>query len=162
MKEAPKATEKTLAGTKKVERPKPVTEVKKTVDPPAEKGMPEWLPPILSALGGMGGSYLLWLRPLQAKVELLSEELKQTKEELKDLKLANRELQRSHKSLKEGTEHELMGLKLHQTQEKQFLQNEQRTERPERNLAEEEDEDIPPRIKNSWRYKRKSGITLLK
>ena len=150
------------ATVKKAEKPKGVTEVKKAADPPLEKGMPEWLSPILSALGGMGGSYLLWLRPLQAKVELLSESVKQTEEELKELKRGYRELERKHQALKETAEDGLKGFKEKEEKEKYLIHTKQTQRNPEESDEEEEEEDNLPRTKNTWRYKRKNGIALLK
>ena len=54
-----------------------------------DSNMPEWLAPIFSALGSMGGSYLLFIKPLQDKVNDLTQQFREVKEEAKQLKQEN-------------------------------------------------------------------------
>jgi len=51
-----------------------------------EKGMPEWIAPILIALGSMGGSYMLWIKPLQERIDFLSTQVKELQIEIKELR----------------------------------------------------------------------------
>lgn len=51
-----------------------------------EEGMPAWVKPILSALGGMGGSYMLWVKPLQDSFKAMSEQIEELREEVRELK----------------------------------------------------------------------------
>ena len=37
------------------------------------KGIPSWLVPILSGLGSMSGSYILWVKPLQENFKAMAE-----------------------------------------------------------------------------------------
>jgi len=67
---------------------KPVTEVKKEVE------TPEWLTPILSALGGMGGSYMLFIKPLQERMTELSNQVIDLRSEVKELKQQNKDLEK--------------------------------------------------------------------
>jgi len=56
-----------------------------------DKGMPEWLAPVLSSLGGMGGSYMLWIKPLQERMDILANQIDDLREEVKYLKQQNKE-----------------------------------------------------------------------
>ncbi len=51
-----------------------------------EEGMPAWVTPILSALGSMGGSYMLWVKPLQDSFKAMSEQIEELREEVNELK----------------------------------------------------------------------------
>ena len=67
---------------------KPKTEVKN------DKDTPEWLTPILSALGGMGGSYMLFIKPLQERMTELSNQVIDLRSEVKELKQQNKDLEK--------------------------------------------------------------------
>lgn len=54
-----------------------------------DKGMPEWLTPILSALGSMGGSYMLFIKPLQERMDAVTNQINDLREEVKELKQQN-------------------------------------------------------------------------
>jgi len=54
-----------------------------------EEGMPAWVMPILSALGSMGGSYMLWVKPLQDSFKAMSEQIEELREEVRELKRKN-------------------------------------------------------------------------
>jgi hypothetical protein len=51
-----------------------------------EEGMPAWVMPILSALGSMGGSYMLWVKPLQDSFKAMSDQIEELREEVRELK----------------------------------------------------------------------------
>jgi hypothetical protein len=51
-----------------------------------DEGMPAWVMPILSALGSMGGSYMLWVKPLQDSFKAMSEQIEELREEIHELK----------------------------------------------------------------------------
>lgn len=55
------------------------------------KNLPEWITPLLSALGSMGGSYMLWIKPLRERMDDLTNHLTDLKAELKELKQENKE-----------------------------------------------------------------------
>ena len=63
---------------------------KETKEVKQEKGMPEWIAPmiapILSALGSMGGSYMLWIKPLQERIDFLSTQVKELQTEVRELR----------------------------------------------------------------------------
>ncbi len=54
-----------------------------------EDGMPAWVMPILSALGSMGGSYMLWVKPLQDNFKAMSDQIEELREEVRELKRKN-------------------------------------------------------------------------
>ena len=60
-----------------------------------DKGIPEWLTPILSALGGMGGSYMLFIKPLQERMDMLANQVIELRGEVKELRHQNKELEKS-------------------------------------------------------------------
>jgi hypothetical protein len=76
--------------TKNVKNQTENTEVTKPTEP--DKGMPAWLSPLLSAIGSMGGSYMIWIKPLQTSMELLTGQVKTLQDEIRELKKQNREL----------------------------------------------------------------------
>ena len=76
---------------KETKEVKDVTNTKEVKD---DKGMPEWLAPILSALGGMGGSYMLFIKPLQERMDALTNHVNDLRAEVKELKHQNRELEK--------------------------------------------------------------------
>lgn len=51
-----------------------------------EEGMPAWVMPILSALGSMGGSYMLWVKPLQDSFKAMSDQIEELREEVREFK----------------------------------------------------------------------------
>lgn len=51
-----------------------------------DEGMPAWVMPILSALGSMGGSYMLWVKPLQDSFKAMSDQIEELREEVRELK----------------------------------------------------------------------------
>ena len=67
---------------------KPITEVKN------DKDAPEWLTPILSVLGGMGGSYMLFIKPLQERMTELSKQVIDLRSEVKELRQQNKDLEK--------------------------------------------------------------------
>lgn len=48
--------------------------------------MPAWVMPILSALGSMGGSYMLWIKPLQDSFKAMSGQIEELRGEIRELK----------------------------------------------------------------------------
>ncbi|MCX6183002.1 MAG: hypothetical protein NT150_13870 [Bacteroidetes bacterium] len=60
--------------------------------------MPKWvkdfLPPILSALGSMGGSYMIWIKPLQEKLESLEKKVKEVLDQIEELQEENNQLKK--------------------------------------------------------------------
>jgi len=58
-----------------------------------DKGMPEWLTPILSALGSMGGSYMLFIKPLQERMDALTTQVIDLRSEVKELKQQNKKME---------------------------------------------------------------------
>lgn len=65
-----------------------MAEEKKTTEANETKdaSMPEWLMPILTGLGSLGGTYALWVKPLQDGLKKMSEEIQNLKEEVAGLK----------------------------------------------------------------------------
>jgi len=59
-----------------------------------DKAPPEWLTPILSAVGGMGGSYMLFIKPLQERMNTLANQVIDLQSEVKELKQQNRDLEK--------------------------------------------------------------------
>lgn len=64
-----------------------------------DKGMPEWLAPILSALGSMGGSYMLWIKPIQDRADTMARQINEMQMELKELMQQNKELAEQNQEL---------------------------------------------------------------
>lgn len=64
-----------------------------------EKGIPLWLTPLLSGLGSMGGSYMLWIKPLQDNFKAMTEQIETLKDEIREIKHKQKEVDRnfSHK-----------------------------------------------------------------
>jgi len=64
-------------------------ETKKESSPPmqstAPAGMPEWVMHLLTSLGTMGAEYMMFIKPLQEKVELQSKLIKEQGERIEDL-----------------------------------------------------------------------------
>jgi outer membrane murein-binding lipoprotein Lpp len=70
---------------------KPSTDIKPLEN---DKAPPDWLTPILSALGGMGGSYMLFIKPLQERMNELSTQVIDLRSEVKELRQQNRDLEK--------------------------------------------------------------------
>lgn len=71
------------------------------------KGMPEWVTPLLSALGSMGGGYLLWIKPMQEKLDALTNQLNDLKAEIKELKQEVKEYKQKGENVKPSLETDL-------------------------------------------------------
>ncbi|HEX7413661.1 MAG TPA: hypothetical protein VF411_06400 [Bacteroidia bacterium] len=98
MEEVNKATTQDTKSTKEAKDGKAISQVKddKAISQPKDdKAMPEWLTPILSALGSMGGSYMLFIKPLQERVDALVDQVSDLRGEVKELRHQNKELERS-------------------------------------------------------------------
>jgi len=67
-----------------------------------DKAAPDWLAPIISALGSMGGSYMLFIKPLQERMERLANQLSDLWAETKELKQQNKEWEKSIKELEKS------------------------------------------------------------
>jgi hypothetical protein len=90
-------------------------EKNKTKDQPGtplikdNKGIPDWLTPLLSAVGSMGGGYLLWIKPMQDKLDALSNQLTDLKGEIKELKQEVKEYKQKGENVKPSLETDLNG-----------------------------------------------------
>ncbi len=73
------------------------------------KGMPEWLAPIVSALGSMGGSYLIWIKPLQERMDKLTDQVNDLKAEVKELRQQNKEYEKELENVNLQLENNLSG-----------------------------------------------------
>lgn len=60
-----------------------------------EKGIPSWLVPILSGLGSMGGSYMLWVKPLQENFKVMAEQIETLKDDIEEIKHKQKEVDRN-------------------------------------------------------------------
>jgi predicted RNase H-like nuclease (RuvC/YqgF family) len=74
-----------------------------------DKGMPEWLTPILSSLGSMGGSYMLWIKPLQDRMDTLTNQMNDLKNKINQLTKQNDNLQEELDEIKSLSENNLSG-----------------------------------------------------
>lgn len=72
-----------------------------------EKGIPDWLMPILSGLGSMGGSYMLWVKPLQDNFKAMAEQIEDLKDDIAEIKQKQKQVDRDFYS---KLEHALKGL----------------------------------------------------
>lgn len=72
-----------------------------------DKGIPSWLVPILSGLGSMGGSYMLWVKPLQDNFKAMAEQIEDLKDDIAEIKLKQKQVDRDFYS---KLEHALKGL----------------------------------------------------
>jgi hypothetical protein len=59
------------------------------------KGIPSWLTPLLSGLGSMGGSYMLWVKPLQDNFKAMAEQIETLKVEIREVKHKQKEVDRN-------------------------------------------------------------------
>ncbi|MHB8259997.1 MAG: hypothetical protein ACYDCN_05130 [Bacteroidia bacterium] len=89
MEEANKVTTQDAKDNKEVKNDKVIT------PPKDDKSMPEWLTPIMSALGGMGGSYMLFIKPLQERMNTLADQVNNLRLEVKELQHQNKGLEKS-------------------------------------------------------------------
>lgn len=78
-----------------------------------EEGMPAWVMPILSALGSMGGSYMLWVKPLQDSFKAMSEQIEELREEVRELKRNKKHKSREFEGEDEEDDYLLPSRKLH-------------------------------------------------
>jgi hypothetical protein len=83
--------------------------------------IPAWLLSILSTAASMGGSYMLWIKPLEDKLDLLAKELKETKLDLKELELEHNELEKKYRSLKQEKVQNLNGKKEDESEEEELI-----------------------------------------
>ncbi|CAN5645835.1 hypothetical protein BH11BAC2_BH11BAC2_11240 [soil metagenome] len=60
-----------------------------------EKAIPDWLMPILSGLGSMGGSYMLWVKPLQDNFKAMAEQIEDLKDDVEEIKQKQKEVDRN-------------------------------------------------------------------
>ena len=74
-----------------------------------DKGMPEWLTPILSALGSMGGSYMLFIKPLQERMDAVTNQINDLREEVKELKQQNKDYRLELQNVNSQLENNLNG-----------------------------------------------------
>jgi hypothetical protein len=74
-----------------------------------DKGIPEWLTPILSSLGSMGGSYMLWIKPLQDRMDSLNNQMNDLKNEVKELTKHNNGLEDELDEIKSQLKNNLSG-----------------------------------------------------
>ena len=59
------------------------------------KGIPSWLTPLLSGLGSMGGSYMLWVKPLQDNFKAMAEQIETLKDDIREIKHKQKEVDRN-------------------------------------------------------------------
>lgn len=111
-----------------------------------EKGVPSWLAPLLSGLGSMGGSYMLWVKPLQDNFKAMAEQIETLKDEIREIKQKQKEVDRG---FYDKLQHALKGLET----SKRFDENE-----------EEDDELMLPVKKEKYvrSIKPKKSISILK
>ena len=72
-----------------------------------DKGVPSWLVPILSGLGSMGGSYMLWVKPLQENFKAMAEQIETLKNDIEEIKQKQKEVDRG---FYDKLQHALKGL----------------------------------------------------
>ena len=71
-----------------------------------DKAPPEWLTPILSALGGMGGSYMLFIKPLQERMNTLANQVTDLRSEVKEIKQQNKDLEKEIEGIRANQNNE--------------------------------------------------------
>jgi hypothetical protein len=115
-----------------------------------EKGMPDWLMPILSGLGSMGGSYMLWVKPLQDNFKAMAEQIEDLKDDIREIKQKQKEVDRNFSGKLEDA---LKGIKA----SKRFDTKE------EEETEDDEDELILPAKKGKHirQKKTKKAVTIL-
>ena len=88
---------------------KETKEPRDSEQPKDNKGMPEWLAPIVSALGSMGGSYMIWIKPLQERMDKLTDQVNDIKAEVKELRQQNKEYEKELENVNLQLENNLSG-----------------------------------------------------
>jgi mevalonate kinase len=73
------------------------------------ENMPEWVTPLLSALGSMGGSYMLFIKPMQERLNVVESQLSDLRSEVKELKHQNKNLERALEGIEENQGSNLNG-----------------------------------------------------
>ncbi|MEO8760395.1 MAG: hypothetical protein ABI388_04565 [Bacteroidia bacterium] len=73
------------------------------------ENMPEWVTPLLSALGSMGGSYMLFIKPMQERLNVLESQSSDLRSEVKELKHKNRDLEKALEGIEENQGSNLNG-----------------------------------------------------
>ena len=91
------------------EEKKETKDQKDTKEIKDDKGMQEWLAPILSSLGGMGGSYMLWIKPLQDRMDTLVNQMNDLRIEVKELRQQNKEYELELENVNSQLENNLNG-----------------------------------------------------
>lgn len=114
-----------------------------------EKGIPSWLVPILSGLGSMGGSYMLWVKPLQDNFKAMAEQIETLKDDIEEIKQKQKEVDRN---FYDKLQHALKGLETKPS--KRFDENEE----------DDEDELMLPVKKEKYirQTKTKKSVSILK
>lgn len=114
-----------------------------------EKGIPSWLVPILSGLGSMGGSYMLWVKPLQDNFKAMAEQIETLKDDIEEIKQKQKEVDRN---FYDKLQHALKGLETKPS--KRFDENEE----------DDEDELTLPLKKEKYirQPKTKKSVSILK
>ena len=114
-----------------------------------EKGIPSWLVPILSGLGSMGGSYMLWVKPLQDNFKAMAEQIETLKGDIEEIKQKQKDVDRN---FYDKLQHALKGLETKPS--KRFDENEE----------DDEDELMLPVKKEKYirQTKTKKSVSILK
>jgi hypothetical protein len=115
-----------------------------------EKGIPDWLMPILSGLGSMGGSYMLWVKPLLENFKAMAEQIEELKDDIREIKQKQKEVDRNFSG---KLEEALKGIKA----SKRFDTKE------EEETEDDEDELILPakKEKHIRQTKTKKAVTII-
>ena len=113
-----------------------------------EKGIPDWLMPILSGLGSMGGSYMLWVKPLQDNFKAMAEQIEDLKYDLAEIKQKQKEVDRNFYGKLEEALKGIEASKRFDTKEK------------EDETDDEDDELIVPAKKGKQIRQTKKSVTL--
>ena len=95
--------------TEEIKDNKAAPEIKNSQVVKDDKGMPEWLTPILSALGSIGGSYMLFIKPLQDRMDALVMQISDLREEVKELKQQNKELEKELEDIQQNQDSDFNG-----------------------------------------------------
>lgn len=110
-----------------------------------DKGIPSWLVPILSGLGSMGGSYMLWVKPLQENFKVMAEQIETLKDDIEEIKQKQKEVDRG---FYDKIQHALKGL---ETKSSKGIDE-----------SDDEDELIIPRKKEKYFRQTKKSVSILK
>lgn len=114
------------------------------------KGIPSWLTPLLSGLGSMGGSYMLWVKPLQDNFKAMAEQIETLKDEIREIKHKQKEVDRN------------FGNKLKLVMEGIESETSKRFDDTEEDDDDEEDELIIPSKKEKYIKPTKAKKSILK